>query len=60
MSVLKEIVVTEVAEDLFCATYCEEEGLLAFGGALAVGYIYKLSGPKTSRQEVTIALDEED
>ena len=45
---LKEIVVTEVAEDLMCAAFCPEEGLLAFGGALAVGYVYKLGGPKTS------------
>mmetsp|Transcript_24424 Transcript_24424/g.32726 ORF Transcript_24424/g.32726 Transcript_24424/m.32726 type:complete len:121 (+) Transcript_24424:81-443(+) len=48
MSMLKEIVVSEVAEDLVCACLCRGEGLLAFGGALAVGYVYSLCGPKIS------------
>ena len=59
MSVLKEIVVTEVAEDLTCASFCADEGLLAFAGALSVGYVYSLAGPKVA-QQITIALDEED
>ena len=59
MSVLKEIVVTEVQEDLVTACYCAEEGLFAFGGALSVGYIYNLSGPKVARA-VTIAIDDDD
>lgn len=46
MSVLKEIVVTEVAEDLVCCSYNPQEALLAFAGALSVGYVYSLSGPK--------------
>ena len=59
MTVLKEIIVTEVAEDLVCASYSPEENLLAFGGALSVGYLYSLSGPKAS-SKVTIALDSDD
>lgn len=44
MTVLKEIIVTEVSEDLVCASYCSEENLLAFAGALSVGYLYSLAG----------------
>lgn len=44
MTVLKEIIVVEVAEDLNCASYCPEENLVAFAGAMAVGYLYSLSG----------------
>lgn len=59
MTVLKEIIVTEIAEDLVCASYQPEENLLAFGGAMSVGYLYSLSGPKVSKK-VTIALDSDD
>ena len=60
MSVLKEIVVAEVAEDLMCCAFCPEEGLIAFAGALAVGYVYPLCGPKVIESVTTIALDDED
>ena len=62
MTVLKEIVVAEVAEDLTCANYLADENLLAFGGALGVGYIYSLAGPKanTSATNVTIAIDSDE
>ena len=61
LTVLKEITVTEIAEDLVCATYSPEEQLLAFGGALSVGYIYNLAGgPSSQAKAVTIALDSDD
>ena len=60
MTVIKEIIVTEVAEDLTCATYLREENLLAFAGALGVGYIYNLAGPKAANQSVTIAIDSDE
>ena len=59
MTVLKEIVVTEITEEIVCASYSQEENLLAFGGALSVGYLYSLSGPRVS-STVTIALDSDD
>ncbi len=59
MSVLKEIVVTEIAEDLVCGSYCKDEGLFSFAGAMGVGYIYSLPGPSKDRQ-VTISLDDDD
>ena len=60
MTVLKEIIVTEVAEEIMCATYLPEENLLAFGGALSVGYVYSLAGPKVSASNVTIAIDSDE
>ena len=59
MTVLKEIIVTELAEDIMCASYCPEENLIAFGGALSVGYLYSLGGPQQSSR-VEIALDSDD
>ena len=60
MTVLKEIIVTEVAEDIMCAAYLSEKNLFAFGGALSVGYVYSLSGPKAGATNVTIAIDSDE
>ena len=37
---MKEICVTDIEEDLVCANYSKETNLLAFAGALGVGYVY--------------------
>ena len=49
----------ETAEDLVCASYQPEENLLAFAGAMSVGYLYSLSGAKAC-SKVTIALDSDE
>lgn len=63
MTVLKEIIVVEIAEDLVCASYCPEENLIAFAGALSVGYLYSLAGNRpvnNANNRVEIALDDDD
>ena len=60
MCAVKEIVVSELAEDLTCASYCGEESLLAFGGALGVGYVYSLAGSKDKDVRKVVALESDD
>ena len=48
LTLVKEICIQDIEEDLVCATYSKDTNLLAFGGALGVGYIYHLAGGTSS------------
>ena len=63
LTLLKEICIQDIEEDLVCASYSKDTNLVAFAGALGVGYIYQLSGgtnPTQVPQMVMIDLDEDD
>ena len=51
LTLLKEICIQDIEEDLMCAAFSKDTNLLAFAGSLGVGYVYQLSGGKTSANE---------
>ena len=50
---MKDIVVSEIDEDLLCSDYCNSTNILGVGGHLGVGYLIKL----TPKSAVVIDLD---
>ena len=59
MSSLKELVISDVGEDLVCADYLYDENLLALGGTLGVGYLYQLAASHLETG-VTINIDDDE
>ena len=50
---VKDIVVSEIDEDLLCSDYCNQTNILGVGGYLGVGYLINL----TPKSAVVIDLD---